>query len=949
MINIAFTPVGNAGNPADSTGYGHVPYRYAISKYEINLQQYVDFLNSVASTPTQDYLTNLYTEDMNDDDNVIENTIARSGSGTAADPYRYAVATGPADPGNTDVQGSSPTDPVPFVDWFNAARFINWLHNGATAQASTETGAYTLNGATQGVVGRNADAKFWLPSENEWYKAAYFDPSVNNGAGGYWINATRSNTLPDIVNPPGTSNAANYNGLRPEQYKLLDVGSYSFSPSGYGTFDQAGNLWEWTGTNLFENYIVRGGSWSYGLTTVESTQRRDYKTDYKDDDTGFRIATAASPYTDLDGLPTPSLNHSLTGYEQVSALYIGLLDRLADGPGFQFWLKALASGSPSDAESTWRAIANTIGSSPEAKATFAALNHAATASEAEIHDFIQSAYQGLFSREATALEVAAWTDRFVQKAAAGQPLGSLVVDMIADNATTATNNDHMAAIRNAALGIPQPDWSQLGAIPTITTAFEAVETVEVASVADNRGPIELAFAPVINPNNAADVTGYGEVGYNFSIGKYEVTLGQYVSFLNSVLSIQPAATEAYLSELYQPQYMSGYRRFQDTIDRQGTGTASDPYVYSVSAESSPNDPVPWVSWYSAARFVNWLQNGADQNASTETGAYDLNGALEGVFTRTAQAKFWLPNENEWYKSAYYDPQANQGSGGYWGIATGSDAFPASVNPAGGQNAANYNDFRPTGEKLTAVGAYTYSPSPYGTLDQAGNLWEFLEASFQDNHIVRGGSWSYGYTPVESTTRRDYVPQYLDDDTGFRIATSVSPYAVISNAAGLVPHFALTGHEQIAMLYLGLLDREADGPGYQFWLTALGNQTPANSLASWSGIADTIGASTEAQQVFAALANPKDATQADIQAFLTSVYQSLFSRDIDAAGLASWTAVFKEKAQTGRVGSILVDIAAASASEISAADHLVLAYNSALGIPNADPVPILAGVNGNFLT
>jgi len=168
MVAIAFTPVGNPNNPADTSGYGKVTSSFAISKYEITIGQYVEFLNAVARTPSasQTYLTDLWSPDMNGDDDVTENTVARSGSGTQDNPYVYRVATGPADPINVDVRGSSPNDPIPFVDWFDAARFINWLHNGASASASTETGAYTLNGATSGLIPRNVDAKFWLPTEN---------------------------------------------------------------------------------------------------------------------------------------------------------------------------------------------------------------------------------------------------------------------------------------------------------------------------------------------------------------------------------------------------------------------------------------------------------------------------------------------------------------------------------------------------------------------------------------------------------------------------------------------------------------------------------------------------------------------------------------------------------------------------------------------------------------
>ena len=457
MVAIAFTPVGNPNNPADASGYGKVASSFAISKYETSIAQYVEFLNAVARTPaaSQTYITDLWSPDMNGDDYVTENTIARSGSGTQADPYVYSVATGPADPKNAEVRGSSPNAPIPFVDWFDAARFVNWLNNGATATSSTETGAYTLNGATSGFVPRNADAKFWLPTENEWYKAAYYDPQANNGAGGYWLNAARSNALPEQVGtPPGPTNAANYNGVRPEQYKLVEVGSYALSPSSYGTFDQAGNLWEWSGTNLFGNYIVRGGSWSYGITTVESIQRRDYKTDYNDDDTGFRVATHVSPYAELGALPTPQLHFSLTGYEQISSLYLSLLNRDADGPGFKGWLQTLASQPSQKSLETWRAIADTIGQSAEAKQTFVALANPVAASQTDINIFVNSIYRALFSRDADHAGLVGWSGVFKEKAMAGQAVGSMIVDIVAATNNAAANSDHMAVIRNAALGVP---------------------------------------------------------------------------------------------------------------------------------------------------------------------------------------------------------------------------------------------------------------------------------------------------------------------------------------------------------------------------------------------------------------------------------------------------------------------------------------------------------------
>ena len=51
---------------------------------------------------------------------------------------------------------------------------------------------------------RNAGATYVIPSENEWYKAAYFNPS--NGT--YWTYPTQSNSTPsNVLSATGTNNA----------------------------------------------------------------------------------------------------------------------------------------------------------------------------------------------------------------------------------------------------------------------------------------------------------------------------------------------------------------------------------------------------------------------------------------------------------------------------------------------------------------------------------------------------------------------------------------------------------------------------------------------------------------------------------------------------------------------------------------------------------------------
>ena len=218
-VDIQTVYVGNVNNPADpATGYGSVDHAYRIGKFEVTLNQYSAFLNSVATVPTASSISNLYNKDMAGD-KVIGGTISRTGSGTAGSPYAYAPI------GNGD-------RPVPWVTWFDAARMANWLHNGGTSTSSTETGAYTLNGATEGIIPRNQAATWWIPRESEWYKASYYDPTLNNGAGGYYAFPTKSNLQPvDEPNPPGAANSANYNSRRKEGDKLTVVGAYTGSAS----------------------------------------------------------------------------------------------------------------------------------------------------------------------------------------------------------------------------------------------------------------------------------------------------------------------------------------------------------------------------------------------------------------------------------------------------------------------------------------------------------------------------------------------------------------------------------------------------------------------------------------------------------------------------------------------------------------------------------------------
>jgi formylglycine-generating enzyme required for sulfatase activity len=255
QTSITMVSVGNPGNAPDpatyyvptGTQYGAVSYSFNIDKYDVTLGQYTMFLNAVAKTDTY----GLYNAAMQGPNAGYPFGIAQTGSSGS---YSYSVT-------GSNLQAANM--PVFSETWGDAARFCNWLQNGQPTSGTegagtTETGAYTLNGATSDsllmAVTRNAGATYFIPNEDEWCKAAYYDPTLSGGSGGYWTYATRSNTPPDnsLVLATSESNDANNIGnpiganfTDPTNY-LTPVGTFTRSPSYYGTFDQCGDIYNWT-------------------------------------------------------------------------------------------------------------------------------------------------------------------------------------------------------------------------------------------------------------------------------------------------------------------------------------------------------------------------------------------------------------------------------------------------------------------------------------------------------------------------------------------------------------------------------------------------------------------------------------------------------------------------------------------------------------------------------
>jgi formylglycine-generating enzyme required for sulfatase activity len=149
---------------------------------------------------------------------------------------------------------------------------------------------------------RNTGATYFIPTENEWYKADYYNGG-NTGAG-YWTYPTKSNTAP-INTLPDTGNHANFydaygtgNGGYTDPTNILTpVGAFSQSPGPYGTYDQGGDLFQWNEANVTgSSRGLRGGSWGLYSNDLASYIRDDLDPTYEGSDVGFRVASsAASP------------------------------------------------------------------------------------------------------------------------------------------------------------------------------------------------------------------------------------------------------------------------------------------------------------------------------------------------------------------------------------------------------------------------------------------------------------------------------------------------------------------------------------------------------------------------------------------------------------------------------------------------------------------------------
>jgi formylglycine-generating enzyme len=316
----------------------------------------------------------------------------------------------------------------------------------------------------------------------------------------------------------------------------------------------------------------------------------------------------------------------------------------------------------------------------------------------------------------------------------------------------------------------------------VTLLLSATFLPSVQAIADTFGTgeqrFEIEFVTVGDPNNSADATGNpqpaGAVGYAYRIGKYEISRD----------IVAKANAQGNLGITLHTLEVEG-----DPID------GVEPFEFI----PRPGMPATGVSWNEAARFVNWLNTSQGHPPAYKfeklpgaTG-YSANAEIllwqaedEGFNPknpfRNSGAFYFLPNVDEWYKAAYFDRDASNGSGGYWDFPTQSDVGPVPVDNGNAKGTAVFA--RPFDQGPADV-SQSGGLSAYGTMGQGGNAWEWEETEFDlvndessAERGVRGGDWTNNLANLASSDRFSLDTLNEGINVTFRVASIPEPESLL---------------------------------------------------------------------------------------------------------------------------------------------------------------------------
>ncbi len=266
---------------------------------------------------------------------------------------------------------------------------------------------------------------------------------------------------------------------------------------------------------------------------------------------------------------------------------------------------------------------------------------------------------------------------------------------------------------------------------------------------------EIEFVTIGNPGNPPTWTlvPVGAVPYEYRIGKYEIS--------------------------------------EQMIDKANAESALAGSPLNITKDTrGPDYPATSITWYEAAKFVNWLNTSTGSVPAykfDDSGDFQLWTPSDAGYDasnlyRNSLAKYFLPSIHEWHKAAYYNPS----TGTYFTYPTGSNSTPDGVNfPEDPNFDAVFYDggLNPNPNVINNVGLL----SPYGTAGQGGNVIEWLETAGDwrnmspgEGRLIQGGGWgSTSSAMLNTNTGGGLGPIYESNSIGFRVATIVPEPITVS--------------------------------------------------------------------------------------------------------------------------------------------------------------------------
>ncbi|MCC7389530.1 MAG: SUMF1/EgtB/PvdO family nonheme iron enzyme [Phycisphaerales bacterium] len=264
--------------------------------------------------------------------------------------------------------------------------------------------------------------------------------------------------------------------------------------------------------------------------------------------------------------------------------------------------------------------------------------------------------------------------------------------------------------------------------------------------------------------------GRGTVDYRYRVAETELTTSQWVEFVRA----------------YGPHADNPFDwRFLGSLI---TGSWQDGEPHYEVIPGYENHAAE-MTWRMAARFCNWMHNGQVNEAwAFKDGAYDTSTFTENdnpppffndQDAHRADARYWIPTLDEWWKAVYYDPDKDgAGEGGWWEQPNGTDTVLIADFPEnGGETNAGLSAGTGEWDPRITVGMYPDVRTPWGLLDASGGLREWTE-EWTQNHsgrFVEGSSrddW-FDYEYLDWVGGWDYrLPENDYEYTGLRVATVV---------------------------------------------------------------------------------------------------------------------------------------------------------------------------------